>query len=61
MTYSENTNLYEFYTTWKVKFPTFFKILNNKYYDFNLQYEVQRLDRMIIGILAENYNELTKF
>ena len=61
MTYSEYTNLSEFYTTWKVNFPTFFKILYNKYFDFNVLYEVQSLDRMIIGFLAENYNELTKF
>ena len=61
MTYSEYTNLSEFYTTWKVNFPTFFKILDNKYFDFNVLYEVQSLDKMIIGFLAENYNELTKF
>ena len=61
MTYSEYTNLSEFYTTWKVNFPTFFKILDNKYFDFNVLYEVPSLDKMIIGFLAENYNELTKF
>lgn len=61
MTYLEYKNLSTFYKTWEVKFPTFFKILNNKYFDFNVLYPVSSLDILIVGFLEENNNELTKF
>ena len=61
MTYLEYKNLSTFYKTWEINYPTFFKCLDNKFFDFNVLYEVASLDRMIVSFLAENYNELTKF
>lgn len=61
MTFSQYKNLSVFYTNWEVSFPTFFKCLNNKYYNFNVMYPVDSLDRMITGFLEENFNELSKF
>lgn len=61
MIFNDYLNSSEFFDAWKLQYPSFFSILELKFYDFNVMYEQDRLDKLINSFLIENYNELTKF
>ena len=61
MTYSEYINESKFIDNWKIEFPKFFECVEMRYFDFNILYTTETLDRLISGFLIENDNELTKY